>query len=552
MADAKILIDLGMGTGKVQKEAEGLKKTLAGMQKSLSQTVKTLGAGFDSLTASSRALNNTLSNLFGTTKRTLASFDELDRLESKQDGAPTESGTTVSAVIKDVSVQVDASQIVEQIQQTVSSASGPVIDVNFAVDISSVTEKMNDLSLSLETTMDDLLSIDFTPLIGGLLAVMGAAGLLAPVLAGGFGMLIHDLPSVDFSPLVNGILAVMSVAEPLAALFAGKAGAVFGELPSTDFSKLIESISELTGLSIPPLIVGIAAVLFAITTTFGDGAKLIEDAELTLQGFRDFFTGIFTGDIGQAMTGIGEIFDGLRGVVGNVLDAVKNMLFSFLDWLDEKTGGKFSGIIQFVQTLIGGSIDWLRERFMGLMDAMQEIFEGVITFLSGVFSGDWDKALEGVKGIFRGFVNGLIGLVESFVNFFVRGINAVIGAANKLSFKAPDWLGGGTFGINIPKVPELKLPRLAAGAVIPPNREFMAVLGDQRSGNNIETPEKLLRQIFREESGSSAVVSELREILAAVREGKIMMVDSRVLGRVAQDAMASAARAGGLSAVPVR
>lgn len=47
----------------------------------------------------------------------------------------------------------------------------------------------------------------------------------------------------------------------------------------------------------------------------------------------------------------------------------------------------------------------------------------------------------------------------------------------------------------------MTVPKLATGAVIPPNQEFMAILGDQRHGNNIEAPEGLIRQIVREESG---------------------------------------------------
>ena len=52
------------------------------------------------------------------------------------------------------------------------------------------------------------------------------------------------------------------------------------------------------------------------------------------------------------------------------------------------------------------------------------------------------------------------------------------------------------------------IPHLARGAVIPPNREFLAVLGDQRQGTNIEAPEGLIRQIIREEVGSMRVVVE--------------------------------------------
>lgn len=64
---------------------------------------------------------------------------------------------------------------------------------------------------------------------------------------------------------------------------------------------------------------------------------------------------------------------------------------------------------------------------------------------------------------------------------------------NMLNFKKK-------IGFNIPTWTPGQIPYLATGAVIPPNREFMAVLGDQKHGNNIEAPESLLRKIVREEA----------------------------------------------------
>ena len=54
---------------------------------------------------------------------------------------------------------------------------------------------------------------------------------------------------------------------------------------------------------------------------------------------------------------------------------------------------------------------------------------------------------------------------------------------------------------DIASIINVTIPYLASGAVIPPRSEFLAVLGDQKKGNNLEAPETLLRQIVREESG---------------------------------------------------
>ena len=71
--------------------------------------------------------------------------------------------------------------------------------------------------------------------------------------------------------------------------------------------------------------------------------------------------------------------------------------------------------------------------------------------------------------------------------------------------------------------------------MIPPNQEFLAVLGDQRRGNNIEAPEGLLRQLIREESGGSEVVLLLQAILEATKAGKKLYVDKKVLAQTAKD-----------------
>jgi len=98
-------------------------------------------------------------------------------------------------------------------------------------------------------------------------------------------------------------------------------------------------------------------------------------------------------------------------------------------------------------------------------------------------------------------INPMLAGVEGFINIFVKGINWLIERLNKIQISIPDWvpgIGGKSYGINIPHVSEIKIPRLATGAVIPPNREFLAVLGDQPRGTNIEAPLDMIVDAFRQ------------------------------------------------------
>lgn len=144
-----------------------------------------------------------------------------------------------------------------------------------------------------------------------------------------------------------------------------------------------------------------------------------------------------------------------------------------------------------------------------LIGNLKQTFSGLVTFLDGLINLDIEKMLSGLKGMVSGALNTVLTIVGSVINLIIRGLNWLIEKINSISFDVPDWvpgIGGKSWGPNIPLVKEWQIPQLAQGAVIPPNREFLAVLGDQRSGTNIETPLATMVQAFKQalaESGYS-------------------------------------------------
>lgn len=123
----------------------------------------------------------------------------------------------------------------------------------------------------------------------------------------------------------------------------------------------------------------------------------------------------------------------------------------------------------------------------------------------GVLSGWLAKTSSiwnGIKNTIKNVINGIIGGINGMIRGVVNGLNTVIRALNRLHFNIPDWVpvfGGRSFGFNLSTISAPQIPYLASGAVIPPNQEFLAVLGDQNKGTNIEAPESLIRKIMREE-----------------------------------------------------
>lgn len=304
-------------------------------------------------------------------------------------------------------------------------------------------------------------------LAGGLAIAFGTTAAAIALVVGGLSMLAVGIKDV----IENGFTL-----ENTLTIIAGLLAAGIG-------------ISILTGSWIPLLIAGFVAALVALVSFTGHGEELIQGLKKIIDGFGKFFKGVFTGDLKLAAEGAKQIWAGLKQTWNAIVNSIKDAWSAFITWLQ----GKNPALAAIFETI--GKL------FSDQYNAWKKILSGLITFLTGVFTGDWKKAWNGVLDILKGVWNLIVGTVEGAINFIIDGINLLISALNKIHFEVPDWVplvGGKSFGINITPVSRVSLPRLASGAVIPPNREFMAVLGDQKSGTNIETPLATMVQAFKQ------------------------------------------------------
>lgn len=276
---------------------------------------------------------------------------------------------------------------------------------------------------------------------------------------------IGNVFSGDWGAALDNIINFVNHARILLADLLDFVGYIFGAI--------IDTIIEKCGLAGTPV---------------GNMLTGIKDI---VQGTLGLISGILTGDLEKMKQSVIQMLTGVKTFVFGIFDWFKLGLTSLLDWLDGKTNGRFHEIIELAKTYVSEVID-----------GVKQIFGGFIDFLTGVFTLDWEKAWEGIKEIFRGICNTIAGVFEATVNLIIKGINWLISKLNSLLENSLLAKGLDLIGIEfrgIPQIPEVHIPRLAQGAVIPPNRKFMAVLGDQRNGTNIEAPADLIRQIVREE-----------------------------------------------------
>lgn len=242
---------------------------------------------------------------------------------------------------------------------------------------------------------------------------------------------------------------------------------------------------------------------------------------------------------------VGNAINSFLDLIGKVFDAITELwnraIAPLITWIVDNVVPALAPIIETVGSLVLDLVGGIADAFAAVFD----ILGGVIDFVVGVFTLNWEKAWNGIKDIFSGIwnllvtiiktpINLIIGIINALIRGVCAGINAVIGLLNKIHITIPDWvpgLGGASFGFSLPTLTAPQIPYLASGAVIPPNREFLAVLGDQNQGNNIEAPEGLLRRIVREESGNGNGLQRIevpvylnsRQIAKAVVDGAKMI-----------------------------
>lgn len=176
------------------------------------------------------------------------------------------------------------------------------------------------------------------------------------------------------------------------------------------------------------------------------------------------------------------LWNSLKSTASTVFNAIKTKVVSVWDNVKNKTSQVWENVTTFVSNKVEAIKNAITNKFNAARDAVKSAFEGIVNFIKAPIN----QAISIVNNAV-GMINNAIGGIESAFSFG--------------PWTVPTPFGSKTIGFHatFPRIGTI--PYLASGAVIPPRSEFLAVLGDQKKGNNLEAPESLLRQIVREESG---------------------------------------------------
>lgn len=473
-------------------------------------------------------------------KGAISSFDELNVVQSDKGGGVDEVTTPTAAA---VSVGVDTSGMdkISPKAQEIADKIKKVIDKikqalsKFAVTLTGIGVKLAEPFERCWAALKGLWETTLFPFIDWMINAF-----IGPI-------------ATAFS---NSLLPIFSEIFPVAL-----------EEFARDFEFTCQKISEVINNILTPALSLIKTVVVDI---FGGikaaweeyGASILEKFQEFKGSLREIWDAVYTNVIKPTFDKIFKIFtnlwtnhlkplwDNITAFFGSLVECLltvwNNFLAPLVHWIVETFGPYVSDIIENIGNVVSTTWETISDVVGGIIKALT----GVLDFITGIFSQGWDKAWEGIKKVFSGIWDSVVGVVRGTLNRIVDVLNTLFKFVYNGFSSVVNTLGGvaGAIGsifgqdwdFEIPKtVPTI--PHLATGAVIPPRAEYLAVLGDQRHGRNIETPESLMRQIVREEGGSASEI--LLEQLVSLTE-QLLMKDTAVTVSVNDRELARAVTTG--------
>ena len=440
----------------------------------LANTVGKIVSAFMESTFGIRSYENSLKSAIRTTgsmERYLAGFDEIQRL-----GSNKSSGLT-SALIPDVDQVIPGW---EGVAKRISELLAPLKEIDFTPAIEGTRKALKALQPVLDGVAQ---SLDWA-----------VENLLVPLTQWAVENVLPaslEVLTAAFETLGQILEEVRPVLTWLWENWFQKLAQWYGEKIISDIEAMGEKFRGM-GQIVKENLPTIEAIIHRIDEILGLGKSLQTDAELWQQ---------ILAVLVPAISNMGDGMSSLSGPVG----AAISILYAFLRALQQVSGG-FDGVHENAVTMVEG----IREILGTLWGFTQDVVltpteTGTKTFLNKII-GYFEKSITGISSAYNQM---FAGLGANFEN---------------METVAPS-IGSVARSLRQEKMVTPSIPRLARGAVLPANKPFMAVVGDQKHGTNIEAPlttiQEAVANVMQEYmaanmAGHEATVAVLRELLEAV------------------------------------
>ena len=264
-----------------------------------------------------------------------------------------------------------------------------------------------------------------------------------------------------------------------------------GHLVTLGATLLGQAVTWLTGTLLPAIMSGLSALITAIVGAIGLWPAVLLAVLAVLAAAIIAYLVTHWEEIKQKFSETCEILTEKMRSAGENLKAIWNAF-----WLTIKLIGM--QIWENITTAWSNFWQGLHRLLNSAGAALQSAWSSAWTALGNTVKKIWD----GIVGTIKTAVNSVISLVNGMISAVVGGVNAVIGVLNGFSFDVPEFaqgaLGTAKIGFNIDPITAPQIPYLAQGAVIPANHEFLAVLGDQTNGTNVEAPLETIQEALAE------------------------------------------------------
>lgn len=236
---------------------------------------------------------------------------------------------------------------------------------------------------------------------------------------------------------------------------------VFGDTGVEVFDKIVSAISNI-GSTIQSIFTdgNLGGARDFLINLFGEEATGVIDGAITvlqtvwniLSGFIEFVNTyvcpiveqIFTFIVQTVLPQIAQAFADWAPTIASILQGLATVVSTIATAI--------MSVIQFLMPTIQNIISVALTTIQGVVSGALTAIKGIVDVFAGIFTGDWSRVWEGVKGIFSGVWESLKSIASGVLNGIIGLINGVISGLNKL--KIPDWVPGiGGKGINIPLIP---------------------------------------------------------------------------------------------------